>query len=103
MPESKKELLRSIKFLLFSISAGVIQIGSYSLFLELLKWDGQFHRLFVQHIPYLFEHPPRLLIWVDSHPATEQIPAPAERPVLRLIFQSIGKYPVPQPVQVEMP
>ena len=39
MPESKKELLRSIKFLLFSISAGVIQIGSYSLFLELLKWD----------------------------------------------------------------
>lgn len=39
MTESKKELLRSIKFLLFSISAGVIQLGSYTLFLELLKLD----------------------------------------------------------------
>ncbi len=38
MPESKKELLRSIKFLLFSVSAGAIQIGSYTLFLELFHW-----------------------------------------------------------------
>lgn len=32
----KKELIRSIKFLLFSISAGVIQLGSFSLLYELL-------------------------------------------------------------------
>ena len=34
--EKKKELWRSVKFLLFSVSAGVIQIGSFSLLNELL-------------------------------------------------------------------
>ena len=35
-PERKKELLRTIKFVLFSISAGMIQIGSFTLMNELL-------------------------------------------------------------------
>ena len=35
-PELKKEIWRSIKFTLFSISAGVIQIGSFTLLMELL-------------------------------------------------------------------
>ena len=35
-PERKKELLRTIKFVLFSISAGVIQVGSFTLMNELL-------------------------------------------------------------------
>ena len=30
--EKKKELIRSIKFLLFSVSAGLIEMGSFSLF-----------------------------------------------------------------------
>lgn len=34
--EMRKELIRSIKFTLFSISAGVIQIGSFTLLNELL-------------------------------------------------------------------
>lgn len=38
MKDSKKELLRTLKFTLFSISAGVIQIGTYTLFLELLHF-----------------------------------------------------------------
>lgn len=38
MSEKKKELIRSIKFTLFSISAGVVQIGSFTLMLELLQW-----------------------------------------------------------------
>jgi len=33
----KKEVIRAIKFTLFSISAGVIQIASYTLLLELVK------------------------------------------------------------------
>ena len=33
---NKKELLRSVKFLLFSISAGIIQISSFALLNELL-------------------------------------------------------------------
>jgi len=33
---NKKELLRSLKFLLFSISAGIIQISSFALLNELL-------------------------------------------------------------------
>ena len=37
---NKKELMRSLKFLLFSISAGVIQMGSFALLNELL------------HLPY---------------------------------------------------
>lgn len=36
MSEKKKEFLRTIKFVLFSISAGVIQIASFTLFEELL-------------------------------------------------------------------
>ena len=35
---AKKELWRSIKFVLFSISAGVIQIVSFTLMDELLHW-----------------------------------------------------------------
>ena len=34
----KKELIRAAKFVLFSISAGVIQIVTYTLFFELLHW-----------------------------------------------------------------
>ena len=37
--ENKKELIRTIKFTLFSISAGIIQIGSFTLLNELLKLD----------------------------------------------------------------
>ncbi|MBQ9107051.1 MAG: GtrA family protein [Clostridia bacterium] len=33
--EKKKELLRTVKFTLFSVSAGVIQIGSFTLFAEI--------------------------------------------------------------------
>ena len=36
MTQSKKELLRSLKFVLFSISAGIIQILSFTLLEELL-------------------------------------------------------------------
>ena len=36
MTDKKKELIRSIKFVLFSISAGVIQVASFTLFEELL-------------------------------------------------------------------
>ena len=36
--EKRKELLRTVKFTLFSISAGVIQIGTYTLFYEVLHW-----------------------------------------------------------------
>lgn len=38
MKEKKKELLRSLKFVLFSISAGVIQVLSFTLMEELLQW-----------------------------------------------------------------
>ncbi len=34
-----KELLRSLKFLLFSVSAGIIQMGGFALLNELLHWD----------------------------------------------------------------
>ncbi len=36
MTDKKKELLRTVKFVLFSISAGVIQVGSFTLMEELL-------------------------------------------------------------------
>ena len=36
MPNTKKELLRSLKFVLFSISAGIIQVASFALMEELL-------------------------------------------------------------------
>lgn len=38
MTDTKKELLRTLKFVLFSISAGVIQIVSFTLMEELLHW-----------------------------------------------------------------
>lgn len=34
----KKEFIRALKFTLFSISAGIIQIGSFSLMNELIDW-----------------------------------------------------------------
>ncbi len=40
MSEKKKELFRTLKFVLFSISAGVIQIGADALFLELLHFKA---------------------------------------------------------------
>lgn len=36
---NKKELLRSVKFLMFSVSAGVIQLGGFALLNELLQLD----------------------------------------------------------------
>ena len=39
MSERKKELLRTLKFVGFSISAGVIQVLSFTLMEELLHWD----------------------------------------------------------------
>lgn len=39
MGEKKRELIRSVKFTLFSISAGLIQIGSFTLLNELLHLD----------------------------------------------------------------
>ena len=39
MKENKiKEIIRALKFLVISISAGVIQFGSFTLFYELFKW-----------------------------------------------------------------
>lgn len=43
--EAKKELLRTIKFTLFSISAGVIQFGSFALLNELLHLNYWFSYL----------------------------------------------------------
>ncbi len=37
--EKKQTLWQMIKFTLFSISAGLIQIGSYTLFFELFHWE----------------------------------------------------------------
>ena len=37
--ENKKELIRTIKFTLFSISAGIIQIGLFTLLNEICKFD----------------------------------------------------------------
>ena len=39
MTDTKKELIRSLKFVLFSISAGIIQIASFTLMEELLHVD----------------------------------------------------------------
>ena len=36
--EKKKELMRAIKFVLFSISAGLIQIVSFTIMNEVFKW-----------------------------------------------------------------
>jgi putative flippase GtrA len=37
--EKRREIWRSFKFLLFSISAGIIEIGSFSLLTELTQWS----------------------------------------------------------------
>ena len=39
MSETKKEFLRTVKFVLFSISAGVIQVASFALFEEVLRLE----------------------------------------------------------------
>lgn len=39
MKNKKTELIRSLKFLLFSISAGIIQLASYSLMFYVLKFE----------------------------------------------------------------
>ena len=39
MTNRRKELLRSLKFLLFSVSAGLIQIGTFTLLNELAHLD----------------------------------------------------------------
>ncbi len=36
----KQELLRTLKFVAFSVSAGVIQVLSYTLFVEVFHWDN---------------------------------------------------------------
>lgn len=36
---TKKEFLRAVKFTLISISAGIIQIGTFTLFEEVFKWN----------------------------------------------------------------
>ena len=38
MSDKKKELLRSVKFLFFSISAGLIEMGVFALLNELMHW-----------------------------------------------------------------
>lgn len=43
--QAKKEFLRSLKFLFFSISAGAIQMGSFALLNELLHLDYWFSYL----------------------------------------------------------
>jgi len=37
--EKKKELIRTVKFTLFSASAGLIEIGSFALLTELTSWS----------------------------------------------------------------
>ena len=39
MSDKKKELIRTIKFVLFSISAGVIQIGTFTIMEEVFQWE----------------------------------------------------------------
>lgn len=39
MSETKKELIRSVKFVLFSISAGIIQVASFTLMEEVLHLE----------------------------------------------------------------
>ena len=38
MSDTRKELLRSLKFVLFSASAGIIQVISFALFEEVFQW-----------------------------------------------------------------
>ena len=37
--KSKKEFFRALKFLIISISAGIIQIGTFALFNEVFQWN----------------------------------------------------------------
>ena len=37
--KDRSELIRTIKFVLFSISAGVIEIGVFTVLYELLHWE----------------------------------------------------------------
>lgn len=39
MTEKKKEMIRAIKFTLFSASAGIIQLLSFTLMNEVLHWE----------------------------------------------------------------
>lgn len=39
MSEKRKEVLRTVKFTLFSVSAGVIQVGGFALFEEVLQLE----------------------------------------------------------------
>lgn len=45
MSDKKKEFFRTVKFVLFSVSAGVIQIGSYTLIKEFLHASPQVSHL----------------------------------------------------------
>ena len=38
MTEARKEIIRSVKFVLFSISAGVVQIASFTVMEEVFHW-----------------------------------------------------------------
>ena len=38
-PQGREELKRTVKFVLFSISAGVIELGSFTVMYEVLHWD----------------------------------------------------------------
>lgn len=49
---NRKELLRSLKFLLFSLSAGIIEIGAFSLLSALTGWlQGLFPGRFFCGVP----------------------------------------------------
>ena len=37
--EKREELIRTVKFVLFSISAGVIELGTFTVLYEVLHWD----------------------------------------------------------------
>ena len=39
MSERKKELIRVVKFVLFSASAGIIQVASFALMNEVFRWN----------------------------------------------------------------
>jgi len=39
MTERKKELIRVVKFVLFSASAGIIQVASFALMNEVFRWN----------------------------------------------------------------
>ena len=45
MSSKKKEFFRTVKFVLFSVSAGVIQIGSYTLIKEIFHASAQLSHL----------------------------------------------------------